>query len=220
MKKTRNRTKLNIPMCAACVLLCLTLLSIHLSAGLYAKYTTSAEGRDSARVITFGEISITEEGDFGDDGNLTGLIVPGVDLTKKAMVSFSGSEAATYVFAEVVVSENWTHVEDSDTFHISSGNIAYLQWQIADGWTYLMAESGANNEKRYIYYRELAPNVTLDKTDIVGNGGVITVSSQIPIILQNGLNELDDTYIKFQARVVQSSGFADAAAAWNSVKRK
>ena len=53
MAKHNKSTRINIPMCAACVLLCLTLLSIHLTSGLYAKYTATATGSDSARVAKF-----------------------------------------------------------------------------------------------------------------------------------------------------------------------
>lgn len=49
----KKKAKVNIPMCAAAVLLCLTLVSIHLTSGLYARYSTSASGSDSARVAKF-----------------------------------------------------------------------------------------------------------------------------------------------------------------------
>lgn len=49
----RNRGKVNIPICVAAVLLFLTLLSTHLCSGLYARYTTTASGSDSARVARF-----------------------------------------------------------------------------------------------------------------------------------------------------------------------
>lgn len=52
-----RRGQVNIPLCAAAVLLCLTLLSTHLVGGLYARYTTTASGSDGARVAKF---SITE----------------------------------------------------------------------------------------------------------------------------------------------------------------
>ena len=47
------KAKMNIPMCAACVLLCLTLFSIHLTSGLYAKYIAKGNGSDEARVAKF-----------------------------------------------------------------------------------------------------------------------------------------------------------------------
>ena len=37
-------------MCAALVLLCLTMISIHLTSGLFARYTSTATGSDGARV--------------------------------------------------------------------------------------------------------------------------------------------------------------------------
>ena len=64
-----GKAKLNIPMCAAAVLLFLTLLSIHLTSGLFARYTTTVTASDSARVAKFdvvGEITPAEneEGKF------------------------------------------------------------------------------------------------------------------------------------------------------------
>lgn len=48
-----GKAKLNIPMCAALVLLFLTLVSIHMTSGLYARYVATATGTDSARVAKF-----------------------------------------------------------------------------------------------------------------------------------------------------------------------
>ena len=47
------RAKMNIPMCIACVLLCLTLFSMYLTGGLYARYISRDEGEDFARVAEF-----------------------------------------------------------------------------------------------------------------------------------------------------------------------
>lgn len=49
----RNHMKLNIPMCLGLVLLCLTLISIHFTSGLYAKYVSKNDAEDSARVAKF-----------------------------------------------------------------------------------------------------------------------------------------------------------------------
>lgn len=48
-----NGRKHNIPMCAALVLLLLTMITTHLTSGLYARYTTTASSHDSARVAKF-----------------------------------------------------------------------------------------------------------------------------------------------------------------------
>lgn len=60
MAKRKNPSRVNIPMCAAGVLLCLTLFSAHFTSGLYAKYTATATGSDSARVAKF-EVNFTKE---------------------------------------------------------------------------------------------------------------------------------------------------------------
>ncbi len=50
---TQPKAKMNIPMCVACVLLCLTLFSVHLTSGLYARYVAKGSGSDEARVAKF-----------------------------------------------------------------------------------------------------------------------------------------------------------------------
>ncbi len=49
----KNQTKMNIPIRIAAVLLCLVLFSTYLVGGLFARYTTTAQGGDSARVAKF-----------------------------------------------------------------------------------------------------------------------------------------------------------------------
>lgn len=49
----KNKHKINIPLFLAGVLFCLTLISFNLTSNLYAKYSTSATGSDSARVAKF-----------------------------------------------------------------------------------------------------------------------------------------------------------------------
>ncbi len=48
-----SRIKRNIPICVAAVLLCLTLFSAYLVTSLFARYTTSAQSSDQARVAKF-----------------------------------------------------------------------------------------------------------------------------------------------------------------------
>lgn len=45
--------KVNIPMCAAFILFVLTLISMHLTSGLFARYTATSTGSDGARVAKF-----------------------------------------------------------------------------------------------------------------------------------------------------------------------
>lgn len=203
-----HKTKMNIPMCLAAILLCLTLISIHLTSGLYAKYISSASGNDSARVIKFGELTLTEEGDFYEGNKL--MIIPGVALTKKATVSFSGSESATYVFVEITPSK-WS-TTDNKTFSLMSNGKTAMQWNVAEGWLFLKSDNGT-----YIYYRELTPNTELIATDIIAENGKITVSNQIT---KSEIQVMTGISIKLRATVVQSGGFENPAAAWNSVAVK
>ncbi len=208
LAKHTKTAKVNIPMCIASFLFCLTLISIHLTSGLYAKYISSASGNDSARVIKFGELTITETGDFYEDNKL--MIIPGVDLIKKATVSFSGSESATYVFVEIMPT-GWSATDDVTFALLSNGKTA-MQWSIADGWVFLKSDNGT-----YIYYRELAPNLELVTADIIARNGKITVSDQIT---KSEIKAMTDVSIKLRATVVQSGGFENPEAAWNSVAAK
>ena len=203
-----HKTKMNIPMCLAAILLCLTLISIHLTSGLYAKYISSASGNDSARVIKFGELTLTEEGDFYEGNKL--MIIPGVALTKKATVSFSGSESATYVFVEITPSK-WS-TSDNKTFSLMSNGKTAMQWNVAEGWLFLKSDNGT-----YIYYRELTPNTELIATDIIAENGKIAVSNQIT---KSEIQVMTGISIKLRATVVQSGGFENPEAAWTSVAAK
>ena len=204
----KKTAKVNIPICIASFLLCLTLISMHLTGGLYAKYISTASGGDSARVITFGDITLTETGDF-EDGEA--YIIPGVDLTKKVVVNFSGSEAATYVFVEVEPSATW-QTTDKQTFSIALNSKTAMHWSIAEGWNPLVAQNGT-----YVYYRELAPNTVLNNVDIIAENGKITVSDQIT---KYEIASMVNVSIKLRATVVQSGGFENPTAAWNSVAAK
>ena len=203
-----HKTKMNIPMCLAAILFCFTLISIHLTSGLYAKYISSASGNDSARVIKFGELTLTEEGDFYEGNKL--MIIPGVALTKKATLSFSGSESATYVFIEITPSK-WA-TTDNKTFSLLSNGKTAMQWNVAEGWLFLKSDNGT-----YIYYRELAPNSELVMADIIAENGKIAVSNQIT---KSEIQVMTGISIKLRATVVQSGGFENPEAAWNSVAAK
>lgn len=213
MVKSRRKAGINIPMFFACVLLCLTLISIRLTSGLYARYTTSSSGSDEARVIGFGTITMTESGDFESDGKL--MIIPGVNLTKKAVVDFPGSESATYVFAEVEPSSHWT-TSDKMTFSMSSSDKTMMTWSVDGSWTFLLYDNG-----KYIYYRELASKVSLKSADIIADNGSVKVNAQITKAEMESLTEnLTNISIKLRAAVVQSNGFESPEAAWNSIAAK
>lgn len=208
MAKFLRKPKKNIALRLAGILFCLTLVSFYMVSGLFAKYTTSGKGSDSARVIKFGDITLTETGDFYE-GNKKMWIVPGLDIKKDAEVSFEGSEAATYVFVQVQVSDHWTC--DKGVFTMEDGKIS---WTVADDWKRL-------NDN--VYYRALKPNETLANEDIIKDG-IVTVSHTITRDAMETLEKVGDEEkpisIVFRAYVVQSSGFASAQAAWDSLAGK
>ncbi|MBQ7875229.1 MAG: hypothetical protein IJ306_08760 [Oscillospiraceae bacterium] len=204
----RKKDTINIPMFIALVLLCLTLFSVHFSSGIFARYTTRANGGDSARTAAFAELSITETGDF-DSGKA--MLIPGVNLTKDATVSFGKAEVAVYVFVEVEVSDDWAiNTENKKTFTMLGGKVS---WSVAEGWDDITSVGGTG-KATHVYYMEVAPNTEFVK-DIVANEGAITVSTEITrnemASLANGI------FINFRATAVQSGGFASAEEAWNSV---
>ena len=87
-----GKSKINIPMCAALVLLLLTMLSIHMTSGLYARYTTTAEASDSARVAKF-DVSVSDTKQL-----VPILIQPGEEVQKFFTVENKGEVAVNLNF--------------------------------------------------------------------------------------------------------------------------
>ena len=229
MQKSRKKqgqfhNRPNIALRLAAILLMLVCLSVWLMNGLFAKYRTSDEGSDSARVISFGELSLDEKGDFIDG---EGPLIPGVDLIKDVTVKFTGSESSTYVFVEVDLPEGyWTRTagagDSGDVFEALSDRIS---WEVAGGWTYLPQET---EQSPYIYYCEVKPNTALNRKFIAGYNredlnakGVIKVDKTIT---RQDMADIEDyeipISINLRAIVVQSNGFTSPLEAWQSVDGK
>ena len=205
MAKHQKSGKFNLPMCMAAALFCLTLISLHLTSGLYAKYVSTASGDDSARVVTFGDLTLTETGSFYDGSKL--MIIPGVNLQKKAVVDFEGSEVATYIFVEITPVK-WV-TSDQKNFSLIVNEKTAMQWAVADGWDYLKTVDGT-----HVYYCKLNPNDNAFHADIIADNGTITVSDQIT---KTDLQSMTGISIKLRATVVQLGGFSGPGDAWNSV---
>ena len=206
MTKHRKR---NTPVCAFGVLFCLTMITFCITGGLYAKYVGADDNQNSARVITFGQLTLTETGDFEEDGTLR--IIPGVNLRKKAVVNFEGSEASTYIFVKITPSSDFA-TTDHRNFAISRAGQMKMKWTVSAEWTYLQADGDGS----YIYYKALRPNTTFE-ADIFAEDGKITVSDSITKTEMSSLNAVS---VGIRAFAVQNGGFADPVAAWSSLVSK
>ena len=91
MAKHKKTAKVNIPMCIASCLFCLTLFSFYLCGGLYARYTTSDSGEDAARVARF---DVSEDGAYFSE-NLLIETVPG-SVEREIVVTNNSEVAVAY----------------------------------------------------------------------------------------------------------------------------
>ena len=173
-------------------LLYLAVATFALTGVTFSRYVVSAHSQDEGRVITFGDLTVTDSGETP--------VQPGVAAQKDLTVHFDGSEAATYVFVELKGSD-WTRGADNRTYTYGGGS---LSWRVADGWTHL---------RDNVYYRALSPNTALDAGLIAG--GAVNVSENMTRTqLQAAAGTL---HIRVQAAAVQREGGDTAETAWARV---
>ena len=171
-------------------LLYLAVATFALTGVTFSRYVASAHSQDEGRVITFGDLTVTDSGSV--------QVQPGVPAQKDLTVRFEGSEAAVYVFAEV--QDGWTLGADG-IYHDAAG---LMTWRVADGWTHLQDN---------VYYRELAPNTALDAGLIAG--GAVNVSEDMT---RTELEKLSKALsIRVRAAAVQREGGDTAETAWARV---
>lgn len=192
----------------ALVLAVLALLCVHLMGGLFAKYTTSGQGSDSARVIKFHELKVSEEGSFAlqENGKYEGIFIPGVDMTKKIRIEFGGSEAATVVLVSVDAT-GWNATSDHMSFSDSQNQ---LSWSVDPVWKYLLSEGDV-----HVYYQTLEPNTVLMTTPFV-RYDTIKVSDDGTVDMYKNYPDTDFTV---RAYAVQANGFEKLEDAWKAAKR-
>ncbi len=184
-KRLAKTNKRRLPLRAW--LLYLAVVTFALTGVTFSRYVASAHSQDEARVITFGDLTVTDSG--------VTQVQPGVAAKKDLTVHFDGSEAAVYVFAEV--QGGWTLGADG-IYHDAAG---LMPWRVADGWTHLQDN---------VYYRELAPNTVLDAGLIAG--GTVDVSENMT---RTELEELSKALsIRVRAAAVQREGGDTAQIAW------
>lgn len=213
-----KKAKFRLPFSA--VLLYLALIAAALSGVTFSRYVTGTTVSDSARVAMMKELTVTEMG--MPEGSDQRVILPGVDMTKQAVVDFEGSEMACYVFC-AITANGWTR---ADNFHYTAGN-GLLNWAVDNTkWIFLQGDGSTS-----VYYCIVNANTPLH-ADVLADGGTITVSEDIT---RSQLDELASPAaplsIKISATAVQYHGFSEgppaeyteadrAKAAWNAVKGK
>lgn len=211
----------NIPLLAASVLFWLVVITTYLASNLYAKYTTSGTATDSARIMAFGKLTVTDCNTPASEGGQY-VFVPGVPLKKQITIAFTGSNADCFVFVKAETT-GWV---PNETHTVFTGERNRLTWSVSDNWTYLCSE-----ENYHVYYRPLSANTPLEATDFIKDGEVYVYSP-----IENGSPIADsDTRnlyasdplqlnIHVTAYAVQANGFsangeaAKAAEAWSAVR--
>lgn len=168
-------------------LLYLAVVTFALTGVTFSRYVASAHSQDEGRVITFGDLTVTDSG--------SAQVQPGVAAKKNLTVHFDGSEAAVYVFAEV--QGGWTLGADG-IYHDAAGR---MTWRVADGWTHLQDN---------VYYRELAPNTVLD-AGLIADGTVDVSENMTRTELEKLSKALS---IRVRAAAVQREGGDTAQIAW------
>lgn len=195
----------NLPLKRYLLYLCVTLF---LTTGVtFSKYISSTTNDDSARVVEFGNLTLTET-----DITETSIFAPGIDIEKNPKVSFSVNETSAYVYV-AITAEDWSF---SDTSGICSFTIDdKLSWQVnSDDWIFLSYDS---ENSRAVFYTLVPPGEELSEVAIIKENK-IEVSENIKY--SDMLNIEDDIKIAFKAYAVQSGGFETADSAWNSIKNK
>lgn len=213
-KKIEKKPKFRIPFSAA--LLYLALIAAAVSGVTFSRYMTGTTVGDTARVAIMRDITVTETGNSAETDKW--VITPGVDMIKKAVVNFEGSEMACFVFCEIKTT-GWSRL-DEHSFAFSGGGENILGWAVNNDWKFL-----SGNGSEAVYYRIVGAKDVL-QADVLADGGKITVSENITKTQLDGLPK--DMQIKISATAVQYNGFSEgeytekqrALAAWEAVKNK
>ena len=186
-------------------------------------------------MITFGGLALEEtcgfmKGNQFVKGDLT--IIPGVNLVKDVDVSFTGSEADTYIFVEAEM-KGWVttnHVNffvmseevKNDKGEVTRDSIKLMSITLNvnnSSWEYLTSEGNT-----HVYYKLLESNDQLEKADFVANDGKVEVSEfmtrkdaeklRIDAAAENGIE------MNITAYAAQASGFDGALEAWQSISKE
>ena len=118
-----SKMKLNIPMLAALILLLLTMVTTHYTSGLYARYSSTAYGADTARVAAFDvsfEMASNEDDTYtitvSNDSEVSVKYSINVTMDKHLSATIGNEEKTIEGDASTVTFENadWTLVPETE----------------------------------------------------------------------------------------------------------
>lgn len=227
----------NIAICMAIVLFWLVIITTNMSAGLFARYTTSDSGSDSARVIQFNRLTVKETTENSPTGTFgeAFYFMPGYNLKKDIAVEFGGSEADTYVLIAVDV-RGWDLTDKAASKHafsLTQGTKTVMNWSVVSNWQYVTDETvtfaDGGKGTRYVYCIPLETNESLPTQQVIQGKTPETEGEYTPgmIFVRKDCFRADykalsgmKIDLNVTAYAVQANGFADAAAAWASLSAK
>lgn len=214
MEEQKKKSRVRLPLRA--YILYLLVVTFALTGVTFSRYVADSSGGDAARVATIRELTVTETGDVPADGGKW-MLVPGVDLTKNAVVELESSELACYVFLELHT-EGWQRTGTHDYAMTAGDGTTRPAWGVEAAWHLL-----STGENTAVYY-QIVPANTPFSAAVLRDGGRITVSADITA---SSLRAMKDAgaRIDIRAAAVQYQGLDDGAsaaaraeAAWNAVR--
>ena len=159
----------SIVMTAAGILLCLTLISSYLSAGMYARFVSSDTATDSARVAAF---RITEDGRLSTAFSVS--LVPGVPCIVPVQVKNDSEVAVKYSIAIKNETEN---LPLSFTFKVGGVTTSLIEEDGSFVNTDNLAPSSDIDYTLEIHWEPTAnPDVNDENCERIGYVDMITVS--------------------------------------------
>lgn len=158
-------------------------------------------------VFTAGDINIdltetwnTDTNGDGKDDAWRGKMVPGNVLSKDPVVTVEAGSEASWVFVELVKSENF------DTF---------LEYEVASGWTRL---ENKNTEGRLVYYRQVDATTADIDFDVLKDKQV-TVKTTVTKENLNALTEANYPKLTVIAYAIQQANIGTVDNAWAEVSK-
>lgn len=147
-----NRLKLNIPICAAAVLFCLTLFSTYFVSGLYARYTSSKQSVNDARVAVF---SVKGGGELTKP--IAAKLVPG-ETSEHTLIITNNSEVAVDYTITVTKETNNLPLE----FSVTKEGVVPESWS-KDNMTLNEQQIPGSHDDKYILHIKWIANEDKDK---------------------------------------------------------